>query len=59
MGYYVMQNADIIWRMHDEEGVPLPARGNILYFKIDRKARTLTDESSNTVYPIPDDWNLN
>lgn len=57
MGLYVIQNDELVWRMHDE-GMPWAADGNVLWFKIDRKARTVTDESTGTVYPIPDDWNL-
>ena len=54
MGWYVIQNDELIGRVARLHGF----KGDTFWWKIDRQARTILDEATGVVYPIPDDWNL-
>lgn len=49
-----MQNAEVIGQIAELHGV----NTDFFWAKLDRQARTVTDELTGCVYPIPDDWNL-
>lgn len=57
MSYYVMQNAEVVAEMLSYYAIRVE-HGDTLRFKIDRKARTMTDDVTGAGWTIPDDWDL-
>jgi hypothetical protein len=57
MSTYWHSNGELIAMMIDHHGLKV-AWGDTFRFKLDRVGRTMTDEVTAAVYPIPDEWNL-
>ena len=51
---YLHSNADLVAMMREYHRIT----GDLFWAKLDRKARTMTDEATGRTWPIPDEWNL-
>lgn len=54
MKYYVMTNADVIWKMAELYEI----KGDLFWMKLDRSKRTMTNTQTGASWNIPEDWDL-